>query len=183
MRDKLNESKTAQVGLLAVLALVVGYLVLSSMGGESESSAATENTAVESAEPVSATTAVSAPAGTKLPHRLEAAYARGDTIALLVYRRGGIDDRAVKAASSVLETMPKVAFFKTSTTKVARYSAITGPLGVSGAPALIVIRARSHKGETTAPATVTYGFQGPAEVRQAVIDVDYTGPEPSYAPN
>ncbi len=184
MRERLNESKAAQIGLLAVLALAVGYLVLSNMGGESSSSsAATESSAAESSEPVSATSAVAAPAGRKLPHEVEAAYERGDTLALLVYRRGGIDDRAVKAATSVLMTMPKVAFFKAPTTKIARFSAITGPVGVSGAPALIVVRGRTHKGDTTAPATVTYGFQGTAEVRQAVIDADYTGPEPSYAPN
>jgi hypothetical protein len=185
MRDKLNENPVAQIALIAVLALLGGYLVLSSMGGESSgATAATESSAgVETAEPTAATSAVTAPIGKRLPRRVEAAYARGDTIALLIYRRGGIDDAAVRIASSVIGTMPGVAFFKAPTTKIARYSAITGPVGVNGAPALVVVRSRKRNGKAAAPATVTYGFQGPEEVRQAVIDAGYTGPEPSYAPN
>ncbi len=182
MRDKLNDNPVAQIALIALLALVGGYMVLSHMGGGS-SEAATESSEVESAEPVAATSAVSAPVGRRLPHAVEAAYDRGDTIALLIYRHGGIDDKAVAEASAVIATMPGVAFFDAPTDKIARYSAITGPVGVNRAPALVVVRARKHGDSEAAPATVTYGFQGPEEVRQAVIDAGYTGPEPSYAPN
>lgn len=184
MRDKLNENPVAQIALIAVLVVVGGYLLLSNMGGgESGASAASEGSEVESAEQVAATSAVSAPAGDKLPHAVEAAYDHGDTIALLIYRKGGIDDTFVGAASGVIQTMPGVAFFDAPTDKIARYSAITGPVGVNRAPALVVIRAREKGATEPATATVTYGFQGPAEVRQAVIDAGYTGPEPSYAPN
>jgi hypothetical protein len=183
MRDKLNENPVAQIALIAVLVLVGGYLLLSSMGGGGSGASGTESSEVEAAEQVSATSAVSAPAGSRMPHSIEAAYDQGDTIALLIYRRGGIDDAIVNVASSVIQTMPGVAFFDAPTGKIARYSAITGPIGVNRAPALIVIRA-GKKGETEpAPATVTYGFQAPEQVRQAVIDAGYTGPEPSYAPN
>jgi hypothetical protein len=184
MREKLNENPVAQIALIALLALASGYLVLSSMGGgESGASAATETAEVESAEQMSATSAVTAPVGRRLPHAVEAAYDRGETIALLIYRRGGIDDIAVAADSAVIPTMPGVAFFAAPTDKIARYSAITGPVGVNRAPALIVVRAHKKGDTEPAPATVTYGYQGPEEVRQAVIDSGYTGPEPSYAPN
>jgi hypothetical protein len=183
MRDKLNENPVAQIALIAVLAMLGGYLVLSNMGGESSGGGSESSAEVESAEPVAATSAVSAPVGRRLPHAVEAAYDRGETIALLIYRHGGIDDRAVADASAVIGTMPGVAFFDAPTDKIARYSAITGPVGVNRAPALVVVRARKHGDAEPAPATVTYGFQGPEEVRQAVIDAGYTGPEPSYAPN
>jgi hypothetical protein len=172
----------AQIALIAVLVVVGGYMLLSSMGGGS-SKAATESAEVESAEPAAATSAVSAPVGRRLPHVVEAAYDRGETIALLIYRKGGIDDIFVAAASGVIGTMPGVAFFDAPTDKIVRYSAITGPVGVNRAPALIVIRAKKKGHTEPAPATVTYGYQGPDEVRQAVIDAGYTGPEPSYAPN
>jgi hypothetical protein len=184
MRDKLNENPVAQIALIALLALVGGYMVLGQMGGGGSSKASTEASAeVESAEPVAATSAVSAPVAKRMPAKVESAYRRGDTIVLLVYRRGGIDDAFVAAASAEATSMPHVAFFDTSTAKIAAYSAITGPVGVSRAPALVVIRARKHGGGGPAPATVTYGYQGPDEVRQAIIDAGYTGPEPSYAPS
>jgi hypothetical protein len=184
MRDKLNENPVAQIALIAVLALVGGYLVLSNMsGGESGAASPPEAAEVEGSEQVSATSAISAPAGGRLPRAVEAAYDRGETIALLIYRRGGIDDVFVGDTASVIKTMPDVAFFDAPTAKIARYSAITGPVGVNRAPALVVVRARKKGDAEPAPATVTYGFLGPEEVRQAVIDAGYTGPEPSYAPN
>jgi hypothetical protein len=182
MREKLNENPVAQIALIAVLALLGGYLVLSHSGGGS-SEGASESEAVESAEPVAATSGVAAPAARRLPKPVEAAYDRGETIALLIYRHGGIDDKRVATAADVIHTMPGVAFFDAPTDKIARYSAITGPVGVNRAPALIVIRSRKDNGSEPAPATVTYGFQGPRQVRQAVIDAAYTGPETSYAPN
>ena len=184
MREKLNDNPVAQIALIALLAVVGGYLVLSSMGGgESGASAAPEAAEVESAEQVAATSAVTAPVGRRLPHPVEAAYDRGETIALLIYRRGGIDDAVMAADSAVIPTMPGVAFFHAPTDKIARYSAITGPVGVNRTPALIVVRARTKGDAEPAPATVSYGYLGPDEVRQAVIDSSYTGPEPSYAPN
>jgi len=79
--------------------------------------------------------------------------------------------------------MPAVAFFSAPVDEIARYSAITGPLGVSQAPALIVVRPRALNGQGTAEATVDYGFRGAADVRQAVVDAGYKGPNLTYAPN
>jgi hypothetical protein len=202
MREKLNENQTAQIALVAVLLLVVGYVAYSNFGGGSSKAAtpsaetaATETgttevtTTTESttgtveAAPASATSGVTAPAGRPLPKKVEEAYKQGETVVLLVYRSGGIDDRKVAEASSVLTAMPGVAYFSVSVDKVARYSAITGPLGLSQAPALIVIQPRHLNDGGAAPATVTYGFQSKQDIKQAVIDAGYHGPELTYAPN
>lgn len=200
MREKLNENQTAQIALVAVLVLVVGYLVLGGIGGGSSSSSAsseasnegttvTASTAAEptsggtvEATPAAATSAVTAPAGRPLPKAVDEAYKNGETVALLVYRPGGIDDHKVAEAASVLGGMSDVAYFATPVDKIVKYSAITGPLGVSGAPALIVLRPRHLSEGGTATATVDYGFQSAADIRQDVIDARYKGPELTYAP-
>lgn len=179
MREKLNENPVMQICLIGALALIAGLLFLANKGGGSESSSTAESSVVEGAEPVSATSGMSAPVSGKLPDGIDAAYKDGDTIALLIFRPGGIDDREVHAASSVLAAMPKVAFFSAPTSSIAHYSAITGPLGVSHAPALVVIPP-GHG--STAPATVSYGFHLPAQLRQAVIDARYSSSHSSYAP-
>ena len=200
MRQKLNENRTAQIALVAMLVIAVGYLLTSSFGGSSSGAAAAAGKpAAESTEaatgtveaaagtveatPASATSGVTAPAGRPLPKAVDAAYEQGRTIALLVYRAGGIDDQKVAEASSVLAGMANVAYFSVSVNHVAKYSAITAPLGVSGAPALIVVRPRSLNGGGPAPATVTYGFQSSADIEQAVRDAGYHGPDLTYAPN
>lgn len=183
MRDKLNENPVAQIALIGVLALLGGYLVLTNLGGGSSSSAATESSVVETAAPAAATSAVSAPIGRKLPHKVVAAYKHGKTVVIYVYRHDGVADAVTALGLRDVQKMPNVALFLVSTKKVARYSAITGPIGVDRAPALIVVRARKHNGAAAAPATVSYGFMRAPEMRQAVIDAGYTGPEPSYAPN
>jgi hypothetical protein len=218
MREKLNENQTAQIALVAVLALVVGYLVLSSSGGGGSSSAAstpatsapatsteggtvvstttiqpttgtvestgTTESAADTVEstPTAATSGVTAPAGRPLPKAVDQAYKQGETIALLVYRPGGIDDKKVSEAASVLTGMPGVAYFSTSVDHVADYSAITGPLGLSGAPALIVVQPRRRSEGDTVTATVDYGFQSAQDIKQAVIDAGYKGPDLTYAP-
>ncbi|MFT3863548.1 MAG: hypothetical protein QM729_04690 [Solirubrobacterales bacterium] len=202
MREKLNENQTAQIALVAVLALVVGYLVLGNMGGGSSSpesaSGSTASTEGETATvaattgsasagavestPAAATSSVTAPADQPLPKAVDEAYENGETIALLVYRPGGIDDHKVTEAASVLDEIADVAYFSTPVDKVARYSAITGPLGVSGAPALIVVQPRDLSEGSSPTATVDYGFQSAADIRQDVVDARYKGPELTYAP-
>jgi hypothetical protein len=183
MRDKLNENPVAQIALVGVLVLAAAWFLLLKPRGESSGSGSEEAASAESIEQVSATSAIIAPAGRRLPGKVDAAYKRGDTVALLIYRRGGIDDKVLRIESSTIKAMPGVAFFAAPTDKVARYSAITGPVGVNRAPALVVIRSRKHNHGAPAPATVTYGFQAPAQIRQAVIDAGYTGKQGSFAPN
>ncbi len=201
MRQKLNENPVAQIAVIGVLVLIVGLFLMKSMGGGSSKSGggatatATESGSTETssgeesggsleeATPAAATSGVSAPAERALPKPLEDAYQAGDTVVLLIYRPGGIDDRRLTEAASVLHEMPGVDLFTAPAKKVARYSAITGPLGVNQAPALIVVRSRKQNGSSPAPATVDYGFRTRADIRQAVIDAGYQGPQLSYAPN
>ncbi len=202
MREKLNENPVAQIALIGVLVLIVGYFALTKLGGSSESepsgeTAVTESASIETAvapeegsveglegaTPAASTSAVSAPIGKKLPHAVDSAYASGRTVVVLVYRDGGIDDKLVRQSAAGLDGMSDVAFFSVPVDKVASYSAITGPIGVDQAPALIVVRKRGLNDGGPAPATVDYGFRDASEVKQAVKDANYTGPQLSYAPN
>lgn len=202
MRDKLNENPVAQIAVVAVLLLVVGVFMLGNFSGgeaapEGEAETATpaeaavagapeEAAATGSLEEVSAaaaTASVAAPSTRPLPQDVEAAYEQGKTIVLLVYRQGGIDDKLVSEATNAVAGMSTVALFETPAGQVARYAAITGPLGVNQAPALIVVRSRDLNEGGAAPATVTYGFQSGSDVVQAVVDSGYTGPQLTYAPN
>ena len=65
---------------------------------------------------------------------------------------------------------------------MARYAAVTLGLQIDRTPALIVMRPkRLSKG--TPQATVSYGFQSPQAVVQAVRDASYDGPYLTYHPN
>jgi hypothetical protein len=183
MREKLNENQTAQIALVAVLLIVVGFFAYKQFSGGSSSSAAAPEAAVsEESVPTASTSAAAAPPVTNLPKAVDSAYENGSTIVLLVHRDGGIDDRKVKEAAAVLAGMPNVAYFPVSVDDISRYAAITGPLGVAGAPALVVVRRRGLNSGGAAQATVTYGFQTSEDIRQAVIDSDYNGPQLTYAP-
>lgn len=195
MREKLNENPVAQIAVVGVLLLVVGFFALSQFSGKSEESEATpteaavEAPAEEIAEPgleepsAAAASSAVAPSARSLPPDVEAAYENGETIVLLIYRPGGIDDRRVTAAADAVSGMENVALFKAPAGEVARYVAITGPLGVNQAPALVVIRSRDLNEDAAAPATVSYGFQNSEDIRQAVVDSEYRGPELTYAPD
>ena len=113
-------------------------------------------------------------AGPGLPRPVIDAWKRGDTVVLLVARQGGIDDRLVRSSVRLLSADPGVAVFVTRANMVARYSRITQGVGVSQAPALVVIRPKRVSG--SAPeAQVAYGFRDAQGVVQAVHDAVYTG--------
>lgn len=203
MRQKLNENPVAQIALVGILLLLGGFFVVTKVMGGSESTAESETPVAATSSPeagasaetgpapssagsgeiVADTSAISAPASRPLPHAVDAAYKDDSTIAVLIVRDGGIDDHLVTQAAKVLEGMPHVAFFSAKAKHIARFSTITGPLGVNRAPALIVIRPRRFNGKAPAPASVTYGFQSKSDVRQAVRDAVYRGPQLTYAPN
>jgi hypothetical protein len=196
MRQKLNENPVAQIAVIVVLLLVVGIFALKSLGGGEESAetapaegatavATPEEAAgsLEGSTPAAATSSVAVPASRPLPAKVDAAYATGKTVVLVIYRPGGIDDRRLAAASDTIAGMPGVALFMSPAGDISRYSQITGPLGINQAPALIVVRPRRLNGNGPAPATVDYGFRSATDVRQAVVDAGYHGPELTYAPN
>lgn len=190
MREKLNENPLAQVALLGVL-LVVGVLLLTTMGGgesepeaepETETSITTSAPAITPAGETPSTGAAAAPPEFPPPPRaVTAAFRSGETVVLLVVREGGIDDRIVRADTVALAAIPKVALFVVPVRKIARYAAITEGVGVNRVPALVVLRpkALSHGVPT---ASVSYGYQGAQSVVQAVVDARYKGRTLSYHP-
>lgn len=200
MREKLNSNPTLQIALIGILALVAAYFFLLRGGGESEEGAATaEAPAVAeapataeavpgAAAPVAGTTPVAAISSAPdvptppLPASIVRAYKSSKTIVLLVVRGGGVDDPFVTQAVESLAPLNDVEVVVTRAKHIARYAAITLGVDVERVPALIVVRPR-RLSDGNLQASVSYGYQSPQSVVQAVTDASYTGPEPAYHPN
>ncbi len=114
-------------------------------------------------------------AGPGLPKPVAQAYADGKAVVLLIFRKNGIDDAAVRASVERLQGRQDLAVFVTRARGIARYSRITEGLDTNRVPALIVVRPRPLA-HGTPTAIVNYGFRGPASVEQAVRDALYHGP-------
>jgi hypothetical protein len=197
MRDALNSNPLAQAAVVGVLIVVVAIFVMSSGGGGGEESAGGETTAgveaaapeagaPEAAAPEAATSAVSitslaAAEAPPLPRPVLAAYKSNQTLVLLFVRDGGIDDRLVKSATAAVAGFPGVAVFQIPAAEVSRYAAITEGVGVERVPALVVVTPK-HLEKSVPTASVSYGYQSPESVRQAVIDAGYEGPTLDYHP-
>lgn len=215
MRKALNDNPLVQVTVLAVLALVVGFLLLTRMSkGDSSSTSSTTaasvapstaapSTAAPSTtpDPSVTTPSVTAPsatatapspaaaaaatgafvAGPGLPASVVKAYADGKVVVLLIVRRHGIDDNAVKASVEKLGSGGDLALFTTNAGHIARYARITEGVSVDRVPALIVIKPR-NQAHGVPVATVSYGFRGADSVTQAIQNALYKGPTnlPSY---
>jgi hypothetical protein len=191
MRDKLNSNPIAQATILGILLLATGFFVLSSMGGGGE-----EEGATPSAESIVATVAASEGSGVAAvppspaaladaapppPPAVTAAFAANRTVVLLFVRDGGIDDRLVVGATRSLGALPGVSTFVVPAKRIARYAAIAQGVAVNQVPALVVLRPkRLDHGVPTA--SVSYGFQSPQSVVQAVVDAGYKGRTLGYHP-
>jgi hypothetical protein len=210
MRDKLNNSPAAQVGLVVILLAVTAFMFLKPGGGEeSEEAAPTEATvaiagteasgtatgatpgeavegAVEGAvEAATAEGAGAIPASVPappMPAPVAHAYDDDKTVVLLLVDDGGIDDKLVKDSVERLGVLPEVAVFVVPAKQIARYAAITLGTDVQQVPALLVMKPRRLSGGVP-QASVDYGFQTPESIAQAVIDAGYDGPEATYHPN
>lgn len=199
MRDAINNNPIAQIGVVAVLLVVAGFLVMSSMGsgGEGGEEAAPTTTeagvvepeVVESGVAPTATGATAAPAGgvprvpaQPLPPKVTAAFNANRTVVLMIVKRGAVDDAATTASALVgTAGMEGVSMFVVPVDKIAKYTAITQGVEVSQVPALVVVRPKNlDKGIPSA--SVSYGYQNPETVRQAVIDARYKGRTLDYHP-
>jgi hypothetical protein len=199
MREAINNNPIAQIGLLAALAVLGGLLFMMNMKGGSSGSGSTASSAAppaasSSAAPGGSTlapgSAGAAPAtpptttgsvspdalipGPGLPKHVISAWKGGDTVVLFVARQGGIDDRLVRNSVRSLSADPGVSVFVTRANRVARYSRITQGVGVSQAPALVVVRPKRVSGSVP-EAQVSYGFRDAQGVVQAVHDAVYSG--------
>jgi hypothetical protein len=190
MREKLNSNPLAQLAVVGVLLVAVGFFVMSSGGGGAEaeesateaeapvSAVAPEEATASAASPIAVPSAADAP---PLPRPVLDAWKANETIALLFVRDGGIDDRLVTSATVGLAGFRDVAVFVVPAAKISRYAAITEGVGVERVPALVVVTPKPLK-QTVPTASVSYGFQSPQSVAQAVIDAGYKGPTVDYHP-
>jgi len=208
VRKALNDNPVVQIGALAALALLVGFLLITRMshkGSEgststtaSDSSATAVAPTSSSTEPSATATTGSAPdataapaptspssgvasagdfvAGPGLPAPVVQAYKHNEVVVLLVVRRNGIDDEAVKAGAETVGSSSKVALFVTNAGHIARYSRIAAGVNVDRVPALIVLRPRNLTDGGVPQATVSYGFRGVDSIAQAIRDALYKGP-------
>jgi hypothetical protein len=205
MRKAINENPMVQIALLGGLAVIVGFLLLTRVMHHSGSSTSTTTATPTTASPTGTTPApttgtpsatapsatapstATAPsatatvpsgklvAGPGLPKPVASAYANNRAIVLLITRRRGIDDDAVKASVERLRANGDLAVFVANAGKISRFSRITEGADVNRVPALVVVRPKklTHGPPT---ATVSYGFRGPDSVEQAVRDALYKGP-------
>jgi hypothetical protein len=205
VREKLNDNPLAQVGLIAVLAIVAVVMFIGSSGGEEEEASSGETVAtvngvtasgsspgeavegaVESLEEgavagVSSEVPASVPAPPP-PKRLMTAYEAGKTVVLLIVDKGSIDGAFTARSSLLLAPFQDVSLFIVPASEIARYAAITVGLDVNRVPALVVMKPKKLSGGTP-QASVDYGVQTPQTVLQAVLDANYKGREVTYHPN
>ncbi|HEX8690462.1 MAG TPA: hypothetical protein VF729_09505 [Solirubrobacterales bacterium] len=189
MREQLNSNPLAQLALVGVLLVAVGFFVLSGGGGEEEgeTGATSTETTLGVTEPTEGGTAsVSLPPPSSLdapplPSHVLRAYEANKTVALLFVREGGIDDRLVKRATQDIEAFPDVSLFVIPASRISRYAEISEGVGVQRVPALVVVTPKRLK-QTVPTASVSYGFQSPQSIEQAIIDAGYRGPTVDYHP-
>jgi alkylation response protein AidB-like acyl-CoA dehydrogenase len=183
MREKLNSNPMAQVGLIAVLLVLAAVFAFTKMGGgaEEEESAGTAGGEAAASPAVTPPPGALAKAAPPPPRDVTAAFAADRTVVLLFVRHGGIDDRMVAAATHSLASLPGVSTFVVPADRIARYATIAQGVDVNRVPALVVVRPkRLDHGIPTA--SVSYGFQSPESVVQAVVDAGYKGPTVDYHP-
>jgi hypothetical protein len=202
MREKLNDNPLAQVAVIGVLLLAVGFFVMSTMGGGgSKEEAATETVSATATTPegtatvtaevtptAEASTTATVPPGTLAktapppPRPVTDAFKANRIVVLLFVRNGGIDDRMVTDAVEQLEAFDSgVASFVVPADDISRYAAITEGVNVERVPALVVVRPKKLD-QGNPSASVTYGYQTPDSVAQAVVDAGYKGPTLDYHP-
>jgi hypothetical protein len=196
MREKLNNNPMAQIAVIGVLLVAAGVFLMSTMGGGEEEaaeggeaataleSAPLEEGSVESVEataPASASASLAAVPPIEPPARVVNAWNSGATVVLLFVRDGGIDDRLIRDAAEGLSGLSDVVDFVVPAKQIARYTAITGGVGVEQVPALVVLTPKRAAGGVPT-ASVHYGYLSPESVVQAVIDAGYKGPTLDYHP-
>lgn len=199
MREQLNNNPMAQVAVVAVLLIAAGIFLMSTMGGgeeeAGEAAAPLESAPAEpgaplegsvesleaTAAPSSASASLAAVPPIEPPARVVAAWSSGATVVLLFVREGGIDDRLVRSAAGTLSQLQNVTSFVVPAKEIARYTAVTGGVGVERVPALVVLTPKGID-QQVPTASVHYGYLSPQSLVQAVVDAGYEGPTLDYHP-
>ena len=213
MRDKINSDPKYQIGLVAILVIVAGYMLLGMGGGESEEEAAPTEATVAVAGTGAVGTATGATPGEAVEGAIEGAVASATTEAE--------GSPAAIAASIPAPPLPHpvAKAYDSGKTVVllivhdggiddklvaASTKQLEGDPGVSifvvpakqvaryGAVTLgvdvkqvpaLVVMRPRHLSGDTPEASVIYGFQSAQSIDQAVRDASYKGPESTYHPN
>ena len=200
MRKALNENPVMQIAVLGVLAVVVGFMLMTRMSHKTPppEEPATATTASSTPAPAAGTAsttpapatgtapatgvppATTAPsgefaAGPGLPGAVVKAYNANKAVVLFVFRHRGIDDAAVRQSVERLRSRADLEVFITHAAHIARYSRITQGVDVDRVPALIVVSPRNTS-QGTPTASISYGFRGADSVNQAIRDALYKGP-------
>jgi hypothetical protein len=205
VRKAINENPIVQMALLGGLVVIVGFLLMTRVMGHKSATAPTPTTPTTSAPAGGTATPSTAPttgtatapstgtataptgsgtaipsgklvAGPGLPKAVASAYSQNKAIVILITRRRGIDDTAVKASVELLRGNGSLAVFVANAGKISRFSRVTEGVDVNRVPALVVVRPKRLTGGGPPTASVSYGFRGPASVAQAVRDSLYKGP-------
>ena len=202
MRDAINNNPMVQLAVVAVLVLVAGVMLAPQLLGHKKSDSNTSTSSAQlttpsgsvdlTVKPTPAAPSTGAAAGSAappapqtvspealvpgrgLPRPVITAWKHGDTIVLLLVRRGGIDDRLVQSSVRSLSADSRLAVFVARANKIARYSRITQGVGVSQVPALVIVRPKRVSGAVP-EAQVSYGFRDSQAVVQSVHDALYSG--------
>jgi hypothetical protein len=213
MRERLNDNPVMTAALVAIVGVVIAFVFLTRMSGSSAESTpaatATTTPATGAVAPAATpttptpveTTPVVAPsgsvsptpaggtakfvAGPGLPKAIVKAYNGDKIVVLLVFKRNGIDDTAVRHYVDKLSAKNQdAAIFQTSAKHITKYSRIVVGVDVSQVPAIVVLEPnRGHINKDVSPqATVNYGFHGFGSIEQAIRNAQYNGPEnlPAY---
>jgi len=213
MRKALNDNPVVQIVALGILAVIVGFLLLTRvMKSDSGAEPAASTTATPTATTAAPTdTSTTTPTGTEtapvtpstpavpvdgataatgefaagpgLPKPVVSAYEDGDTVALFVYRRGGLDDAALASSIERLRGVSGVAVFETRAKNVAHYSRIVGGVDIDRVPALVVVTPKGASSGGLPSASISYGFRDFESVAQTVHDAGYDGKDLPYYPN
>jgi hypothetical protein len=193
LRERINGDPKLQIGLGAILLLLVVFVLMNKGGGE-ESEAVEEPTAatVESGETLETGEVATTPEGEvslaslsesvkapPLPKKVTKAYDANKTVAVLFVHDGGVDDKLVKRYSQALPVSFRL--FTVPVKQIDRYAALTFGMQVQRVPALVVLRRKSLS-KTGPEASILYGYQAPARIKLAVREASYKGPSGSYHP-
>jgi hypothetical protein len=203
VRKAINDNPMVQIGLIGGLAVIVAFFFMTRVMGHKSASSPTPTTPTTAApvggtaatpsttapsttapsigtatSPIGSATAIPSGklvAGPGLPRPVASAYGHDKAVVLLITRRRGIDDNAVKTSVERLRANGDLAVFVANAGKISRFSRITQGVNVNRVPALVVVRPK-HLTEGPPTATVSYGFRSADSVQQAVRNTLYKGP-------
>lgn len=199
MREKINENPMAQMAVVGLLILAVGFLFMTrivNQGGAEEAPIETGVTEVtvpasSPADPAaSGAVGATATAGgvpliqdAPLPPALVSSYESGKTVVVLLVKESGIVDRKLEdAVRGQLQGVARTSLFVDTADNVAKYTQITQAVNLDRVPALIVLRPKSLSSGASA-ASVSYGFRDPESIEQAVTDALFNGRIVGYSPD